>query len=65
MNAEVTNVINLPESLSDSVKKYIESHEGWDVDRFFCSATSLFLMQNSGDKNAAKTYLQSLFGEAA
>lgn len=64
-HTEITTVINLTEPLRESVLNYLDGHPDWDQDRLINAAVSLFLMQNSADRRAAKTYLNTIFGEAA
>jgi hypothetical protein len=64
-HAEITTVINLREPLRESVLNYLDGHPDWDQDRLINAAVSLFLMQNSADRRAAKTYLNTILGDAA
>jgi hypothetical protein len=57
--------IEIPEALYDSLQKHLDRHSAWDQDRAMTAALSLFLMQNAKDGNAAKTYLNAFFAEAA
>ena len=58
--------VEVPESLHESLKNYLDSHADWDQDRAIAAALSLFLVQNNNDGNAARHYLiSSLFGEVA
>ncbi len=62
MNAMVSILAEIPESLHDSLKTYLESHPDWDQDRVFAAALSLFLLQNGDcDRRAARVYLDTLF----
>jgi hypothetical protein len=55
----------IPEALHKSLEGFLDSHSDWDQDRLFAAALSLFLMQNSADSLAARTYLDTLFTVAA
>lgn len=62
MNATVSILAEIPESLHDSLKTYLEAHPDWDQDRVFAAALSLFLLQNGDcDRRAARVYLDTLF----
>ncbi len=62
MNAMVSILAEIPESLHESLKIYLESHPDWDQDRVMTAALSLFLLQNGdGDRRAARVYLETLF----
>jgi Protein of unknown function (DUF2811) len=62
MNAMVSILAEIPESLHESLKNYLESHPDWDQDRVMTAALSLFLLQNGdGDRRAARVYLETLF----
>ncbi|UZQ52774.1 DUF2811 domain-containing protein [Trichothermofontia sichuanensis B231] len=62
MNAMVSILAEIPESLHDSLKTYLEAHPDWDQDRVFAAALSLFLLQNGDcDRRAARVYLDTLF----
>lgn len=62
MNAMVSILAEIPESLHESLKSYLESHPDWDQDRVMTAALSLFLLQNGdGDRRAARVYLETLF----
>ena len=55
--------VEIPEDLHESLKGYLDAHPDWDQSRVFACALSLFLLQNhGGDRSAAGTYLDSLFG---
>lgn len=64
---DVCLVIELPESLHEEVKSFLDRSPEWDQDRLFKAAVSLFLMQNNGAKGriAARTYLDTMFGAVA
>lgn len=53
----------IPESLHDSLKRFLDGNPQWDHDRVMTSALSLFLLQNrmTNDKQTARIYLDSLF----
>ncbi len=62
MNATVSIFTEIPESLHDSLKNYLEKHPDWDQNRVLTAALSLFLLQNGdGDRHAARVYLETLF----
>ena len=62
MNATVSILAEIPETLHESLTRYLESHPDWDQDRVFSAALSLFLLQNGdGDRRAARVYLDTLF----
>jgi Protein of unknown function (DUF2811) len=66
MNSTVSILAEIPETLHESLKAYLETHPDWDQDRVFTAAVSLFLIQNSSnDRRAARAYLDSLFKQAA
>jgi|GEM_PF-535276 len=61
MNPTVSIFAEIPETLHDSLKTYLETHPEWDLDRVFCAALSLFLLQNadSGTPEASRSYRQA------
>ena len=61
MNATVSILAEIPETLHESLKAYLETHPDWDQDRVFSAALSLFLLQNgdSGTPEASKSYRQA------
>jgi hypothetical protein len=70
MNPTVSIFAEIPETLHDSLKTYLETHPEWDLDRVFCAALSLFLLQNADSgtpeasrsyRQAARVYLETLF----
>jgi hypothetical protein len=62
MNATVSIWTEIPETLHESLKKYIETHPDWDQSRVLTAALSLFLLQNGdSDRYAARIYLETLF----
>lgn len=65
MSPTVSILAEIPESLHESLKAYLETHPDWDQDRVFTASLSLFLIQNSSnDRRAARAYLDSLFKQA-
>ena len=65
MESPISLMIEVPESLHESLKNYLDSRPDWNQDRAITAALSLFLMQNNRDGNAARHYLNNLFGEVA
>ncbi|MCS6813007.1 MAG: DUF2811 domain-containing protein [Cyanobacteria bacterium] len=66
MNATISILAEIPETLHESLKCYLDRHPEWDQDRVFCAALSLFLLQNGdSDRRAARVYLDTLFKQAA
>lgn len=62
MNATVSLAAQVPETLDESLKNYLETHPDWDQDRVLTAALSLFLLQNGdSDRRAARVYLETLF----
>jgi len=62
----VSLLVEVPESLHESLQRFMDSNPRWNQDRAFCAALSLFLMQNgSVDKNVNRLYLDTLFDLAA
>ncbi|WP_353932977.1 DUF2811 domain-containing protein [Okeanomitos corallinicola TIOX110] len=62
MNATVNILTEIPETLHESLKKYLETHPDWDQNRVLTAALSLFLLQNGdSDRYAARVYLETLF----
>jgi hypothetical protein len=57
----IQTFVEIPETLHTSIQQYLDKHPDWDSDRVYQAALSLFLMQNSSDSNAARTYLDTLF----
>jgi Protein of unknown function (DUF2811) len=65
MNASVSILAEIPETLHESLQGYLETHPDWDQDRVFSAALSLFLLQNNqSDRRVARVYLDSLFKQA-
>ena len=55
MKATVSIFTEIPETLHESLKNYLEKHPDWDENR-------LFLLQNGdSDRRAARVYLETLF----
>jgi Protein of unknown function (DUF2811) len=74
MNATISILAEIPESLHESLKNYLDGHPDWDQDRVFSAALSLFLLQNGDSdtpeasqnyRRAAKVYLETLFQYSA
>ncbi|MBD0261399.1 MAG: DUF2811 domain-containing protein [Tolypothrix sp. Co-bin9] len=62
MNTTVSIFTEIPETLHESLKIYLESHPDWDQNRVLTAALSLFLLQNGdSDRRAARVYLETLF----
>ncbi len=62
MNATISIWTEIPETLHESLQKYIETHPDWDQNRVLTAALSLFLLQNGdSDRYAARIYLETLF----
>lgn len=69
MNTTVSILAEIPETLLDSLRSYLETHPDWDQDRVFAAALSLFLLQNADStpeaalcyRQAARVYLETLF----
>ncbi len=62
INTNVSIFTEIPESLNESLKTYLDSHPDWNQDRVLTAALSLFLLQNGeSDRSAARVYLETLF----
>ncbi len=62
MNATVSIFTEIPDTLHESLKTYLETHPDWDQNRVLTAALSLFLLQNgTHDRRAARVYLETLF----
>lgn len=62
MKATVSIFTEIPETLHESLKNYLETHPDWDENRVLTAALSLFLLQNGdSDRRAARVYLETLF----
>ena len=62
MKATVSIFTEIPETLHESLKNYLETHPDWDEKRVLTAALSLFLLQNGdSDRRAARVYLETLF----
>jgi hypothetical protein len=62
MNAPNSIFTEIPETLHESLKSYLESHPDWDQTRVLTAALSLFLLQNGdSDRSCARVYLETLF----
>ena len=59
----VSLMIEIPEALHTSLSGFLDARPGWDQDRVFAAAVSLFLLQNRnpGDRQAGRIYLDTLF----
>lgn len=63
---KVSLLVEIPETLYESLQNHIDTHPQWDQERAFTSALSLWLMQNGGgDRAAGRVYLDTLFDFAA
>ena len=61
--ATVSLMIEIPETLHQSMQDYLSTHELWSQERVMQAALSLFLMQNGVNQpQVNKLYLNSLFG---
>lgn len=66
MHHRVSLISEIPEDLHKSLADFLESHPGWDQDRVFSAAISLFLLQNGKrDQATSRIYLDTLFDMAA
>ncbi|WP_081462911.1 DUF2811 domain-containing protein [Trichormus azollae] len=64
MNTKVSIFTEIPETLQESLKNYLETHPDWDQTRVLTAALSLFLLQNGdSDRCADRIYLETLFHE--
>lgn len=64
--ATVSLMIEIPETLHQSIQDYLNTHDLWSQERVMQAALSLFLMQNSVNQpQVNRLYLDSLFGCAA
>ncbi|MBD0389756.1 DUF2811 domain-containing protein [Nostoc sp. FACHB-892] len=62
MKSTVSIFTEIPETLHESLKNYLETHPDWDENRVLTAALSLFLLQNGdSDRRAARVYLETLF----
>ena len=62
----VSLMIDIPETLHQSMQDYLNTHELWSQERVMQAALSLFLMQNGvNHPHVNSLYLESLFGGAA
>ncbi|MBK1988360.1 DUF2811 domain-containing protein [Sphaerospermopsis aphanizomenoides BCCUSP55] len=62
MNTKVSIFTEIPDTLNESLKNYLETHPDWDQNRVLTAALSLFLLQNGdSDRCAARIYLETLF----
>ncbi|OLP16897.1 hypothetical protein BST81_18045 [Leptolyngbya sp. 'hensonii'] len=75
MNATISILVEIPESLHESFQNFLDTRPDWDQDRVFAAALSLFLLQNKGggeavvekhcQRQVARVYLDSLFKSSA
>lgn len=66
MKATVSIFTEIPETLHESLKNYLETHPDWDENRVLTAALSLFLLQNGdSDRRAARVYLETLFHQSS
>ncbi len=64
--ATVSLMIEIPETLYQSIQDYLNTHDLWSQERVMQAALSLFLMQNGVNQpQVNRLYLDSLFGCAA
>lgn len=62
----VSLMIEIPETLHQSVQEYLNTHELWSQERVMQASLSLFLMQNGANQpHVNRLYLDSLFGAVA
>ncbi len=70
MDTPISIFTEIPETLHQSLKSYLDNHPNWDQDRVFAAALSLFLLQNTdeiskrSDRNyqaCARVYLETIF----
>ncbi|WP_193200389.1 DUF2811 domain-containing protein [Nostoc sp. MG11] len=62
MNATVSILTEIPVTLDESLKDYLEKHPDWDAHRVLKAALSLFLLQHGdSDRRVAQVYLEALF----
>ena len=69
--SQVAILSEIPEDLHTALRAFIETHPGWDQDRAFSAALSLFLLQNGHSnsledarnyRRTARIYLDTQFG---
>ncbi len=65
MTEPTTSILaEIPNSLHESLKTFMDNHPDWDQDRIFTAAIALFLTPNGDcDRVAARTYLNALLGK--
>ncbi|MBE9209444.1 DUF2811 domain-containing protein [Nostoc sp. LEGE 06077] len=70
MNTTVSILTQIPETLHECLKDYLQQHPDWDENRVLTAAVSLFLLQNAdsdacgnsfGQRRVAQVYLEALF----
>lgn len=58
----VSCLVEIPESLHEVLRNYLDTHPDWDNDRAFVAGLSLFLLQNGDcDRRAARHHLDTMF----
>ncbi len=65
MQTTTSILLEIPESISESIRGYLANHPDWDMDRVFTAAIALFLLQNGNLPNKQaieRTYLDAQFG---
>ncbi len=70
MNTSVSILTEIPETLHQSLQRYLDDHPTWDQDRVFTAALSFFLLNSEFPEDpdldrhtvCAKVYLESLWG---
>jgi hypothetical protein len=69
MDTSISLFVEIPEVLHQSLSHFLDTRPDWNQDRVFAAAVSLFLLQNrlpdqTSDRQAARIYLDALFGSA-
>jgi hypothetical protein len=68
MDMPISLLVEIPETLNDSLAGFLDKRPEWDQDRVLSAAISLFLLQNrlpekhSHDRYASQIYLDAVFG---
>jgi hypothetical protein len=70
MNTSVSLLAEIPETLHQSLRHYLDQHPTWDQDRVFTAALSFFLLNSESVEErdlaphhvCAKVYLETLWG---
>jgi Protein of unknown function (DUF2811) len=66
MTVTVSILAELPESLHESLTRYLETHPNSDQDQVLIAALSFFLMNNTEtDYPVARTYFETLLQRAS